>query len=254
MSTVYKYKIYCTTEEKYVEGWGTTAPTVCYNNNTHTVNSNSVQTIDTIASDAVSIKEDKVQVARNVKIEFIEFKNVESNSTQTVEYKFDIVTSMYSFQFMADDTNKGDELTIAGVDTTMGLIAASLSPGATTLYAPPALLAYGTQGFYLKLTDGTNTDELGYILSIDKIAGTVTFQNATTHSFSSSNTLVKMTYYIMKSVKIGPPATYMFCDDVVGGTAVPLNTVVKFIYKNNSMPGDLTDEPKSLIVYLTLLF
>jgi len=57
MSAVSQYKIYCITEAAYVEGWGMAPPTVCYNNNAHTVNGDSVQLIQTISSDEMTIKD-----------------------------------------------------------------------------------------------------------------------------------------------------------------------------------------------------
>ncbi len=255
MSSVNRYKIYCNTEAKFVEGWGTTTPTACYNNNTHDINPNSWQIIEVISSDVVKIKEDSVIIPRNVWIKHIEFSNVESNTSQDQYFTFSILTSMYSFTLATDDTNKGDELSISvNPDTTLGLITQNISIGATSLYAPAGLLAYGWNGFELKITDGTNTNLLGAIKTIDKVTGIVTFTNPTINNFSSTNTLVKMTYYTMKDLKFGAPGVMKFGDDVIGGSTPPIGTVVKFTYKNNTQPGDLTDTPKSFILYLTLLF
>lgn len=43
MTTVNKYRIYCNTENAWVETWAESEPTVCPNNNGHSVNNNSVQ-------------------------------------------------------------------------------------------------------------------------------------------------------------------------------------------------------------------
>ena len=43
--TTYKYRIYCITENRFVSGYGTNYPTTCYNNPSHTVNSNGVNLI-----------------------------------------------------------------------------------------------------------------------------------------------------------------------------------------------------------------
>ncbi len=251
------YQIYCVTESAMIEGLSFTSspPTVCYNNNAHQVNLSSVSLLGVASDKVVTIKEDKVAIARNVKIEAINFVNVESNSSQTVDYKFNIITSMYSFKFMTDDTNKGDFITIvSNPNTPLGLITQNVAGGATTFYAPPALLLYGQQGFNVVLSDGTNTDDIGYIKTINKTTGAVTFSTPTTLSVLASNGLGYMIYYIMQNVPIGTPATYAFGEDVVGGSAVPVGTIVRFIYQNNSQPGDLTDEPKSMTVYMTILF
>lgn len=254
-TTVSRYKIYCTIEAQYVEGWGTTAPAACYNNNTHSVNLNSVQVIEQVASDTVKIKEDSIVIPRNVWIKDIRFTDVESNSSQTQTFVFDITVSMYSFTLTTDDTNKGDEFTIAvNPNTPIGAITADLSIGSTTLNAPAGLLAYGWNGFELKISDTVNTNDLGRITTIDKVNGTVTFTNATTDLFLANQGVLYMTYYTMKELKFGAPGTLKFGEDVIGGAMVPVGTTVSFTYKNNTMPGDLTDSPKTFIVYLTLLF
>lgn len=254
-SAVNRYKIYCNTEAKFVEGWGTNVPTACYNNNTHGVNLNSWQIIETVSSDVVKIKEDSIVIPRNVWIKHIEFSNVASGTTQDQFFTFSILTSMYSFTLATDDTNKGDELTIAiNPDTTLGLISQNVSAGDTSLYAPAGLLAYGWNGFEIKITDGVNTNLLGAIKNIDKVTGIVTFTNPAVNNFSSTNTLVKMTYYTMKDLKFGAPGIMRFGDDVIGGATPPIGTVTKFTYKNNTQPGGSTDTPKSFILYLTLLF
>lgn len=250
-SIVYKYKIYCSTESAFVEGWGTAAPTSCYNNNTHTVNANSVQLLETISQDTVTVKEDKVDIGRNVYVKSIEFPSVAFGDTETVEYIFPIVTSMYSFKFLFNERNIGDKISIyANPDTTLGLITANVSMGATVIGAPAALMIYGLPGFHLNLVDGTNNDHLGIIKSMDRVNNTVTVEMPAEHAFSSTNTLVKMTIKVCDEMLIGGSGYLPFGEDVIGGSGLPSGTKARFIYTNNSVSGD----PKTLCVYLTLLF
>ncbi|MGL5935642.1 MAG: hypothetical protein ACRCZI_08455 [Cetobacterium sp.] len=251
MSTVNKYKIYCETESAYIEGWGTESPTVCYNNNTHTVNPNSPQIVEIVSSSLVSIKEDKISNGRNTWVENIVIEDVSANSTKSSIFTFPIAVSMYSFSFVTDSTNKGDDFSIfANENTTLGLIGADISAGATSLTAPAALLLYGYVGFHLTLTNGTNTNELGIIKTINKVTGIVTFETATVNSFLASNTLVKMTVRIFDNMRIGGAGVYKFFDDVIGGAAIPAGTVVKFTYKNNAILGSA----KELSIMLTCLY
>jgi hypothetical protein len=255
MSTTSKYRLFCVTENANVSGWGDATPTVCYNNNTHTINENSIQVIQTVASNEVTIKEDSIIVNRNARIEGIYFTNVASYVSQEISYVFQYPTSMYSYTFSVDDTNKDDEITIAiNENTTMGLITGSLSVGATVIGAPIALLLYGQVGMSLILADGTNTDDVGFILSIDQEAETVTVSIPTTHSFSSANTLVKMTYYAMRDLRLSNAGVYKWFDDVIGGSPPPIGTVVKFRYKNNATFNNIDDSPKNFTIYITMLF
>jgi hypothetical protein len=46
MSDLYKYRLYCSTEDEYVNTWREDIPTVCPNNNTHTIISGSIVIVD----------------------------------------------------------------------------------------------------------------------------------------------------------------------------------------------------------------
>lgn len=50
MTSVTQYRIYCTTEADWITAWSETPLTVCPNNNGHTVNANSVQSINTVSA------------------------------------------------------------------------------------------------------------------------------------------------------------------------------------------------------------
>ena len=50
MTTVNKYRIYCNDESNWIETWSENIITVCPNNNSHSVNSNSVQLSDTVSN------------------------------------------------------------------------------------------------------------------------------------------------------------------------------------------------------------
>jgi hypothetical protein len=249
-TTIYNYKIYCNVEMIYISGWGTIPPTTCYNNNTHSVNVDSIQIINSIGSDTVTIKEDKIEISRSAKIFDIAIENVAFGETKIVNYVFPIEVSFYSFQFMPNANNTGDEFSIyANPDTVMGLITTDAIIGDTVIHVPISIMSYALIGFHLKLDDGTNVDDLGMLTIFDKINNTVTMELPTTHAFSATNTLVKMTIKIMDKAKIGGALLHKFCDDIIGGSVVPAGTIVNFIYTNNSTSGD----PKSLYFFMTTL-
>lgn len=50
MPLINKYRVYCQTEAAYVYGWYQTAPTVCPNNNTHTIDLNATVIVDILDS------------------------------------------------------------------------------------------------------------------------------------------------------------------------------------------------------------
>lgn len=248
--TVNEYKIYCDTEATYVSGWGTAEPTVCYNNNAHTVNASSVQLVQTVNSNAISIIEDKISITRNTRIISIEILDVAPGTTSVVYYTFPIPMSMYLFEYSSDNTVIGNKLSIsANPDTVVGLIGADIAIGDTMFIAPAGLLLYGAVGFCITLTDGTNSNHLGHIISIDKLTGEVVMQNATTHAFLAINTLVMMTIEVLNNFPIGPPGIHKYAEKIIGGAAIPKDTITKYTFSNNAVSG-----PISLFVNLTCLY
>lgn len=78
MSTIIKWKIFCNTEQAFVEGLldetaGT--PTTCFNNNTHTINQNSQYPIETITSTMPINKNRELQASVGDKNLFGELKS-----------------------------------------------------------------------------------------------------------------------------------------------------------------------------------
>jgi hypothetical protein len=255
ISTVNQYQIYCITEGAFVKGFGTALPTVCYTNDTHTVGANSAQLIQTISSSQVSIKQNQSTTGTNFFVKDIKFTNVESQTTQSVDYTFDILTSVYNYDFFVDDTNVGDYFTInVRPNTALGLVTQDINIGDTTLHGSAGLLMYGRRGYEIKITDGTNTDDLGRILSIDTGTGIVTFTNATTHEYSAANTNIIMNYYVMKNYTIAGYGQVRYGDNIFAAATVPAGTTVRYTYQNNSVSGDLTDKPKNFSLSFSAQF
>lgn len=56
MSTIVnQYRYYCTTEGTFVYKWDTNIPTTCPNNNTHTIDTDSITIVDTVKSNQVEV-------------------------------------------------------------------------------------------------------------------------------------------------------------------------------------------------------
>lgn len=51
MADVFKYRVWCETEGKYVEGWFEEEPTTCPNNNTHTIDTSKTSIVEDISTD-----------------------------------------------------------------------------------------------------------------------------------------------------------------------------------------------------------
>lgn len=243
--TVYKYKIYCDTEEIFVEGWGTTEPTKCYNNIDHLVNINSIQIADTVQSNEVVINQNNKAIAGRFHIECITLTAPPDKET-SVYHKFDVGTSLHSFNFALNAGTSGDTFSIAvNPDTPLGLITQGIKSESAVINVSQYVIPYMFPGFYLTLTDGINTDQTIKIVSRDLIANTVTLVSGVKNNYSEKNTQMLLSYYCIKEMPIILGTTYSFGGEIISASNVSAGTVVKFTY-NNSSP----DTEKTVAVYL----
>jgi hypothetical protein len=235
---VTQYKIYCETEAKFVSGWGQSPPTVCYNNNAHSVNTNSIQVVNVISSSIVSINQNDVTRSGRFILETISIPNVAGGTTSTI--------SLHAFNFALNAAETGDLFSIVvRPDTPLGLIASDMTSGDTVVPISPYIIPYLTAGMYLTLTDGTNSNGPTKILLIDSVNYTVTLKTAVTHNYSASNTQMLLNYYIIKDMAIILGTTYSFGGEIINSSTVPAGTTATFSFTNN---GSTT---KSVAVYLT---
>ena len=63
MATLYRYRIYCSTESLYVYTWAESEPSVCPNNNAHTITSSLTTIVDTVSSTAATDSSGKLKVS-----------------------------------------------------------------------------------------------------------------------------------------------------------------------------------------------
>lgn len=250
MTDLYKYRVYCNTEEIPVVTWSTSEPTVCPNNNTHTIDASKTVIIDKVLSDEVSIKEEDVPTGGHYKI----VSNVlvcPANTTSTHNYSYPYDMTVLDMFMVTEETHKGDVLNlIMSPDTTIGMISADVAIDDTVINIPIQYMDPLKKGFLIKITDGVDTSDLGYILALDTVNGTITTSIGASYShLASSPTYIQMGITPLDDIHIGPPTTYYFGDKKIGGSYVPANTPIRVYYENKS----LTDE-KTLYTYIEKLY
>jgi len=65
MTDVYKYRLYCETEDLWVETWAENTPQYCPNNNTHTIVSGSITIIDSKLDEGPTVLDDGRPIVRS---------------------------------------------------------------------------------------------------------------------------------------------------------------------------------------------
>lgn len=235
MADVHNYRLKCTTENDFVYTWNTEAPTVCPNDNTHTIDTNSITKITTVSSDMVEIKEETTNTGGNFGIEGI-IINASGDSVTNVDKSWPIPISIFSLTFTTETDHTGDIIDIyVSPDTITGAIVSDVSVNDTVISVSQTVIDNIFIGYYIKLYDTVNTDDLGMVTNIDKSNNTITVQNASTNDYSlSSPTYVLQTIRMVRDLELGPPWKISFGRDKIGGSYLPSGTVIRLAYKNNT--------------------
>ena len=217
MTTLYKYKVYCNTEQAIVyTDFMDHTPTTCPNNNTHTIDTDLTVIVDNISTNTFTIQEESHPTGGNFCTTTVEV-NAPINDTGTTKYWFDTDSSALNVKFIAKD-NKGDILNMYMGDNipVIGVITADVEPcspwssanyvagdvvtfnhpdfgsrvytcilNTTSNQSPtnsiywihgyevnvsPTVVQNVKLGYFITLTDGINTDNVGRIISIDSLA------------------------------------------------------------------------------------
>lgn len=99
------------------------------------------------------------------------------------------------------------------------------------------VVANTSTGYYIKLSQGANLNDMGRVISIDKNNKKIYVENDITTTFTMG-TYILQTVYLTKSYTIGYADTYTFGLNKIGGAYIPANTTIKITYKNNSLIND----------------
>lgn len=90
-------------------------------------------------------------------------------------------------------------------------------------------------GYFIRLTDGVNTDNMNDIVAIDRDNNIIYLNNNPTHTFLSTGpTYVQLSVYPIKDFVIGDAGRYTFGSGILSSSYVPADIPVTLKYTNNS--------------------
>lgn len=283
MTTYFKYRVKCTTDNKY-EYWifesTESPPTKCPTNTAHTIDDSLTIIVDNIEDSVVTIKEETTKTGGHFKLDM--FKMVcPPDSTTSKIFSFPYPISVISANLITDEDHRGDIMSwIVNPNTTIGALTASYTakpvwtsqnysvndyvwytaddenfgrnyrckvntvsnePPSNTTYwekltttynVSGTVISYLKLGFRVTLTNGVNSEDIGYVSNINVTDGTITTNGATQYNFSAgSPTYVQLSVMFMDNVEFGPGMQYSVGSAKLGSSYVPANTIVKSVYK-----------------------
>ena len=281
MTSVYQYRIYCTTDQKYITTWSTTEPTVCPENNNHSIDTGATTILQTISNTEVNVKEESIPTGGSFASRTLRVDS-KAHTANHIDFWWSHAISALSANFVTGKGHIGDSVSMyVGPNTTIGAIMAPVFPAApwqaqnytlgqsvlfphpvfgsrvytciqdttinnypldinywkhgTALTVTPTVLAYAQLGYYIRLFDGAKMDEWLRVIGIDKALSKIYVEGNITSVYSPlSPTYVQMTVAVLKDFELGEPCEHAIGESKIGGSYVPPDTIIRFVYKNNS--------------------
>ena len=238
MALVYYYKVWCDTDCQYEYVWKTEPPTVCPVNNPHTIDTSSISIEDQTGNQIIEIREENIPTGGNFKAELHAIDYAAGpNVTTEKDFTWPFPINVLQLEYTSTVSNLGDEIQLCvAPDTIIGNILQNISIGATQSIVSDTVIDNIYVGYNLSLTDGTNVDDCGRVISIDKVNKIITWETATINAYSASTpTFVRMTVYVVDNYSIGPPQKYTIGSSKIGGSYVPANQIVRIRITNNDI-------------------
>jgi hypothetical protein len=250
MSTIYYYRVYCTTDAQNEYIWAEDQPVTCPINSAHSIDITKTSIIDKRDPNVTQIQEETVPTGGHFQ-STVKQMDIAANETKIFDYTWPHPISVLSIHMVTESSNKGDTVDLlVSPDTLIGSIITDVAKNDTIINVSSSVIENVKVGFYLTLTDGTITSDLGRVLSIDSANNTVTVETGSSNAFlSTTPTYIRQNIYMLKNWIIGPAWNYTIGESKIGGSYVPANTTIRVIYTNNSNSAAKTLYPEIEYLY-----
>jgi hypothetical protein len=251
--TINKWRVWCTTESAYKYWWIESTlptPTTCPTNTAHTVNTGLTMLVDKYDPNVVNINQEVTPTGGRYRFDSKAF-TATADTTTLFSFSFPINISMLEGSFVSSDENRGDMWSwIVSENTTVGAITASVGIGDTVINVSSTVCTYASIGYEIRLFNGTISENLGRVLSIDTANHRVTMETASTQAFSPATpTYVQMSVVFMRDCEFGSPWVYEYGSSKIKSSYIPANTVIKVYYTNRHATQD-----KRIVVHMEYLY
>lgn len=241
MTTVYKWKIYCTTEDAFIEGWSETEIKTCPNDTAHTVNPDSVSKVDQVSPNTVSIIQgapptgslSTTPVGGFYRILGKAFDCPVSTTTDNT-FSFPYPVAVTGAYIPVSSDMKGDILNVyAAQNVNVGVLTAGVAASATVIPVSLTVIQNVFIGRKVRITDGVNTTDFIEVISKNTNTNEITLATGITFAFAAGS-LVKLCIHYVKDMEFSEPGMYKIGVSNVNGTYIPTNIPITLSYTNNS--------------------
>lgn len=237
MTTIYKYRIKCTTDNKYEYTWAETEPSTCPTNTAHTINSSLTSIVEINEADLITVKEEFIPTGGHYKMFSKKMPLIATGVTGTLNFSFNIPHSIISGYTKTIANQRGDVINIdVAPDTIVGVIASDISVNDTDVNVSQTVVDNMFVGRYVKFNDGTNDSGYSEVISITGSSNYIRVVDAIPYAYTGS-TPVRITTKYIDNMEIGEAGDYYVGRDKIGSSYIPANTTIRVKYYNKNGPN-----------------
>ena len=213
----------------------------CPTNTSHTIDPKSVTIDHIIEESVVKIQEEYKTTGGKWVSKGFWVPGTTGPSDTITDFVWDNDISVLNIQINSMDENMDDSVHVYVVpqnvgygEGLIGAISATAPTGATGILVGQTILDNVLTGDYLSLKEGGKEQDLGNILSVNKVTGMVYFKNPLETQFAvTSPTLVAFRRYIMEDFTLGPKGVYVLGSTKIGASSLLKGNIARVKYINN---------------------
>jgi hypothetical protein len=228
---LHQYRLFCTSENTNVYTWNRIIPTVCPNNNTHQINTESISIVDTVSNLNVNIVQ-ATGTGESYKC-YSYMLTIPPHQTVSQTYSWPINLNVMTINFTTREEQFGDIIQcFIAPKTTIGVITQNIQIGDTIFHATSTFTKYLKVGYFVQVTNGSQIILLGTCTSVD--IETNTFKTDTPANLAmTAGAYLQMTIHNVRFI-IGHADSTHLATKHLGSSYLPANIKVVFEYQNNS--------------------
>lgn len=227
--TQWHWSYYCTTEQAGIDEYGVGQPPTCYNdpdrsNPTHVITSMAQN--EAYTPNFYRRERERYITNQHYRVKTV---SVDAPAGQTVSSTFDFLypVNIVRFGFTPSDSDVGNVVDVSfRRDMAQGVLFKQYAKGTKDFEVSVEFMAYINIGYGVTIQDGTNTTDLGEVVSIDLPNNAFTTQNGSSADFSESATLT-VTKPLVQQYEIGSIEQKSYSFDL-------------YTYKDPSFTGTVT--------------
>lgn len=200
-------------------------------------------------SNEVVVQEEEVKTGGHYQTKTIKLTDLTVGWDNDTDISFPFSISLLSAGWVNNSTNAGDEIEIqVAPDTIIGAITSDISSGDTVFDVEQSVIDNIAVGYYVKLDDGTDTDDCGRVTDVDYANNKITVETAATQTFSATTppTYIKQTIKMVPFVELEGNYITMLGQSKIGGSYIPANTIIRIRYNRKGTALDF----KMIVEYL----